>query len=164
MAQRRAVDIARPRIEKVAQHQANGAADRRGGAVAGSQRIEAPDHAQFLSDGPVDDDENGRAAGAGGRAVEHEGLCQHGREGCNGHRKVHRQAARHDRVDGQLLGRNGAFAYRLDAHQVVRRQHRPFQTGRDCICRGRHDGQAIGPTAAMAELLRRRHVVDCVTL
>src|SRR5687767_13181329 len=66
----RAIDVARPRVEQVAQDEADRAPDRGGGAVARAERVEATAHAELLAHRSVHHDQDRAAAGAGGRAVE----------------------------------------------------------------------------------------------
>ena len=109
--ERRAVDIARTRIEQVAQDQPDRAADHGRRSVARAERIERRAHAELLANRPVHDDEDRAAPGARGRAVQQERLLQHRCECRDHHGKMHRQAARHHRVHRQLFRRDRALAH-----------------------------------------------------
>ena len=125
MAERRAVDAAGAHVQQIDQRQPQRAADDGGGAIAVGQRVEGGVGPDLEADRPVDDDQDGASAGAGGHAVQEELLLHHGLPRGRDDGKVHRQAAGHHGVDGELLGGDRLLAHRLDADAAGPAASRP---------------------------------------
>ena len=73
---------------------------------------------------------------------------------------MHRKTARHDGVDRELLGIDGALAHRLDTDDLIRRHKHPIQTSLNCFGSWRNYGEAVGPALAMIELLYVTGVIE----
>ena len=66
----RLLDLSWTGASDVAQHQPQGASERRVGSIALSERIQAPVHADLFADRTVDDHHRRQTGGRGDRAVQ----------------------------------------------------------------------------------------------
>ena len=92
-----------------------------------------------------------------------ERLLEHRGDSGDDDGKMHRQATGHDCVDRQFFRGDRSFADRFYPDQMIRRQHRPLETGLNGVRCWRNDRQAIRPFAAVVKFLRREDVFDLIT-
>ena len=154
MRERRHADDTGPGAAHVDADEAQGAADRRVGAPARSEQPGAAVDVQAVADRPVDDDQRRRRVGRRRDAVQVERVVAHRFHCRDHHRQVVGPAARHDRVDRDLLDGGAAVVGRHLGDQLVGGAARRLDGARDPLGRGRHHRQAVGH-AARVELLDR---------
>ena len=156
----RAILDARAPAAEVAHDQPQRAADRQVGAVALPEAVARRVHPGLLGERSGDDDQ--RAGGIRGRhkAVEREPLVA---------RRLHRRqhdrqrlgfAARHDRVDRDLLDRRLAAVGRELADDLLRVAARVLEHRHDPLRRRRHDRQPVGHAAVEERLDRVLELAD----
>src|SRR5262250_2951350 len=73
-------------------------------------------------------------------------------------------AARHDRVDRDLLGSHRHLAIGDEAELLAGLEAGGFEHGAHCALGGRHHGQAVGPSLLVAELDGVVQVLDGMAL
>ena len=118
----------------------------------GPKRLSPAVEVEPPRDGPVDDHQDGGAAGGGGGPVIAPPRVGDALDRRHHDRHVLGPAARHDRVDRHLLGAHRHLAIRDEGDLRVRLEARRVQHGAHRRLGGRHDGQAVGPPLAVAEL------------
>ena len=118
-ALRRLVEHTGERAHAVAQDHADGAADRRVGAVAGPEQVAGSVHAQRVADRAVDDDHRRGAARAAHRDVHAVVRVVHRAQHRADHREVLGKATREHAVHDDRAGSDLDTAHRL-AEQHVR--------------------------------------------
>ncbi len=158
------VEQARHRAAHVAHHQAQGAADREVGAPAGAEEVIARVDVQLARDGPVDDQQHRGAARRGAGPVVAPARITDPFHRRHHDRHVLGLAARHDRVDGDLLGGDRHRPIPDIGDLGVRGQSGGVQHGTDGRFGGRDDGQAVGPPLLEAQIDGPGGVVDLVAL
>ncbi|MBM3684736.1 MAG: hypothetical protein FJW83_09410, partial [Actinobacteria bacterium] len=153
MAERRPVELAGADLEQVAEHEAHGTTDADRRPVRARQDRVCRRHAELAADLAVHDDQDRAAARRCGRPVhEYLGATQRLDRG-DDHGEVRWQAAGEDRIDRNLLRREGTLLHRFDTDDGVGRVARPGEHRLDARRGRRDDGQAVGPTAVAVQAL-----------
>ena len=139
--------------------QADGAADRGVGAVAGPEQIDVGIHADLVGQRTADDQQRRRSPGTGGRAMEVEVGTVHRLEGGNHDGKVLGQASGHHGVHRRCVQRQVEAGRRMPGDHglwrpAVRGQHRLHP-----VDRRRHHRQAVGPALLETEIDGAEQVV-----
>ena len=127
------------------QDQAQGAPHRCIGPPALSEYVVFAVDVEFMAYRAVDDEQVGARVSGGLPAVEVVFRLHHDLDGGNQHRQIFRQAACHDRVDGNLLDRRHAVFRRNDRDHVIALAVGITQHGTDRGLRRRINGQTVGP-------------------
>ena len=146
-AERRSLDIARPRAADVAQHQFQRAPDRRVRARAVAERHHAHVHLEAMPNRTVHHDHRRRAPGRGHDAVDVELVGADRFERRDHDRQILGLASRHHGVDRDFLDRHRRQVRRHDRDDVARIAPRPRQHPHHALGRRRHHGQTVGQPA-----------------
>ena len=133
-----------PAAADVAHDQLEGPADRRVGAVALPERVAAAVHARPSRHRAVDDQDRADGMGRRQHAVDVEAGAQAASTRREHDRQILRRAARHDRVDRDLLDRRLALVRWHDADDLLGVAPRARRASHDPLGGRRDDRQPVG--------------------
>jgi hypothetical protein len=125
-------------------HESKGPPDRGIGPVSGTEDSERAVEADALPDRAIHHDEGGGEVGRRRHAVKIEGGIAGGLDRREHHREIVGTAARHDRIDGDLLHRGPSIVRRDLAHDLRAAAGGAREHPLHALSRGGHHGQAIG--------------------
>ena len=154
LAERRHVDLAGPAAADVADHELQGAANRRVGARSLTEDVRPAVEPDRVADGSVDDDERADEVGGGQHAVQVERIGAGRFHRGDDHREVLGLAAGHDGVDGDLLDGGRSEIGRHVGHYLGGRPRRAGEHPRDARLGRRHHRQAVGQALLVQKLER----------
>ena len=164
VAERSTVERPGDRAADVAHHEAHRAADGQVRAPAGAEEVVARVDVERAGDRPVDDHEHARARRGRSRAVVAPARVGDALDRGDDHGHVLGLAARHHRVDGDLLGGDGDRAVGDEPDLLLAVEPGGLEHRADPVFGRRDDRKTIRPSLREAELDGVADVGDPVAL